>query len=70
MDTASTRSCRPLTPKFLRWHDTTRAYCCVIMKTALRYPLPAQVPGWKVAEPTTRRRWLPPLESWDKRPLV
>lgn len=48
---------------------TTRAYC-VLMKTPLNHPLPAQVPGWKVGEPTTRRRWLPPLESWDKRPLV
>ncbi|GLC39695.1 hypothetical protein PLESTB_001854100 [Pleodorina starrii] len=28
------------------------------------------VPGWKVGEPTTRHRWLPPLESWDKRPLI
>ncbi|PNW71685.1 hypothetical protein CHLRE_16g664600v5 [Chlamydomonas reinhardtii] len=28
------------------------------------------VPGWKVGESTTRHRWLAPLESWDKRPLV
>lgn len=28
------------------------------------------VPDWKVGEPTARRRWLPPLESFAKRPLI
>ena len=44
-----------------------------------RYPTPAshihappilQVPGWVPGEPTTRHRWLPPLESWAKRSLI
>jgi hypothetical protein len=29
-----------------------------------------QVPGWVPGEPTTRHRWLPPLESWAKRSLI
>uniref|UniRef100_A0A7S0UW27 NADH dehydrogenase [ubiquinone] 1 alpha subcomplex subunit 13 n=1 Tax=Polytomella parva TaxID=51329 RepID=A0A7S0UW27_9CHLO len=28
------------------------------------------VPGWKVGEATSRRRWLPPVESFDVRPLI
>uniref|UniRef100_A0A6S8I396 NADH dehydrogenase [ubiquinone] 1 alpha subcomplex subunit 13 n=1 Tax=Dunaliella tertiolecta TaxID=3047 RepID=A0A6S8I396_DUNTE len=28
------------------------------------------VPGWKVGEPTTKHRWLPPLESWARRSLL
>mmetsp|Transcript_73636 Transcript_73636/g.162607 ORF Transcript_73636/g.162607 Transcript_73636/m.162607 type:complete len:143 (-) Transcript_73636:31-459(-) len=28
------------------------------------------VPGWVPGEPTTHKRWLPPLESWAKRGLI
>jgi NADH dehydrogenase (ubiquinone) 1 alpha subcomplex subunit 13 len=28
------------------------------------------VPGWVPGEPTTKHRWLPPLESWAKRSLI
>jgi hypothetical protein len=29
-----------------------------------------QVPHWVAGEPTTRQRWLPPIESWAKRSLI
>ncbi|KAJ9505169.1 NADH:ubiquinone oxidoreductase B16.6 subunit [Haematococcus lacustris] len=29
-----------------------------------------KVPGWVPGEPTTRHRWLRPIESWERRPLI
>lgn len=57
-------------------YDCTHAFCVSHLALLPVYPplrsavAAWQVPGWVAGEPTTKHRWLPPLESWAKRGLL
>ncbi len=40
--------------------------CCYFVPIAVARQVPGGVPG----EPTTKHRWMAPLESWAKRSLI